>query len=67
MDKEQRTAFLLAQTACMYAELEAMKALNFERQQKGESHAYNADHFFDLPSRYGITHNQAIDFLLEYR
>jgi hypothetical protein len=66
MNEEQRVAFLLAQIASMYAELEAKKALNVERQSLGFSLAYGEEAFAELPEKYGLTHNQVISFLLDY-
>lgn len=64
MDKEQRTAFLLAQIACFYAEFEAMKAANIYERAVARRDVYEAEHFAALPDRFGLGPNQAISFLL---
>ena len=64
MDKEQRTAYLLAQVACMNAELEAMKSR--DRADSNGLH-HKAAEYEALPVKYGLTHNQVVAFLLEYR
>lgn len=65
MDDMQKAAFLMAQTACMLAELEAMKAANRARQMQDQSDAYGENEFLALIDRYGIHHNGAITTLTQ--
>jgi len=58
----QKAAFIMAQTASMLAELEAMKAENRQREMQGFSDAYGEAQFLALPDRYGIGHNAVVSF-----
>ena len=62
MDDAQKAAFIMAQTACMMAELEAMKAANRQRQRNDFSDAYGEDEFNALPDRFGLGHNAVVSF-----
>ena len=62
MTDEQKAAFIQSQTACMLAELEAMKAENKERRMRGLSDAYNAQAFSDLADHFGLGHNTVVSF-----
>jgi len=63
MTLEAKIAYINAQTAAMLAELEGMKALNVERTRNDFALAYGEKEFMDLPARFGLTHNQVIEYL----
>lgn len=60
MDETQKAAFIMAQTACMLAEMEAMKAANRTRQRNDFSDAYGEDEFLALADKFGIGHNAVL-------
>jgi hypothetical protein len=60
-----RIAYINSQTAAMLAELEGMKAANMERQRNDCANAYGEWEFGNLANRFGLTHNQVIDYLRE--
>lgn len=64
MDKAQAAAFIYAQSVCALAEIEAMKAANHERAEQNYALAYNETDFRDVPNRYGISHNAALQLLM---
>jgi len=63
MKLEAKIAFVNSQTAAMLAELEGMKAMNIERMRNDYALAYGEQAFVDLPVRFGLSHNQVIDYL----
>lgn len=63
MDQAARVAFIQAQTVCALAEIEGMKAENWERHLNGLALAYGVEDFLKVPERYGISHNQVIEYL----
>lgn len=65
MPIEARVAYINAQTACMLARLEAMKAENRMCEIAGRSPAYGETAFDHLPIEYGIHHNAVIGYLGE--
>ena len=65
MTPEQKAAFVIAQAACMNAELEAMKAANIDRLERGYSTAYGEDEFLSIPAKYGLEHNTVVAFFQE--
>jgi hypothetical protein len=67
MSPEQQAAYINAQTACMLAELEAMKAMNRERQMHDHSDAYGSDAFFELADKFALSHNAVIAFFRDGR
>jgi len=60
LNKNQTTAYVLAQTACALAEIEGMKAENMQRAVLGQSMAYDEAAFQAVIERYGIHHNGVI-------
>lgn len=60
MTPEQKAAYVFAQTVSAMAEIEAMKALNTERERNGHALAYSEEAFLQVIDRYGISHNQVI-------
>jgi hypothetical protein len=66
MEREERIAYIHSQTAAMLAELEGMKIANAERANQSHAPAYDERAFMDLPTNFGLTHNQVISFLMEY-
>ena len=63
MNEAERAAYVMAQVACAQIEAAGMVAENMQREACGHSMAYTAESFEDLPQKYGITHNQVIEFL----
>lgn len=51
---------LMARIAALQAEMQAMKAANFERQINGEALAYDADAFFYLGRQFDAISDEAI-------
>ena len=51
---------LMARIAALQAEMEAMKAANFERQINGEALAYDADAFFYIGRQFDTISDEAI-------
>jgi hypothetical protein len=64
MNDAQQVAYIQAQAVCAQAEIEGMKATNQIRISLGQSLAYDEDAFFNVPARYGITHNQVMELFL---
>lgn len=60
---ESRVAFVNAMVACALCELEAMKAANEERRDQGYALAYDEAAFMAVPEKYGIHHNQVLEYL----
>lgn len=58
MDMNARAAFVVAQAACMNAELEAMKAENLIRPN-----AFSPSDFRALPDQFLVGHNAVIEYL----
>lgn len=63
MEKQDRAAYINAQSACAMIEAMAMQAENTRRKQLGESLAYTETDFCALIERYGISHNATVAFL----
>ncbi len=57
--------YIQSQVACALIEMEAMKAANVEREQRGESLAYDEAAFMAIIDKYGIHHNAVIGFMRE--
>lgn len=51
---------LMARIAALQAEMQAMKAANFERQINGEALAYDADAFFYIGRQFDAISDEAI-------
>ena len=60
MTPEQQIVFVQGQIACSLIEMEAMKAANIERANKGESLAYGEADFMGLIDKHCISHNGII-------
>jgi len=63
MDETQRAAFVISQSICCMAEMEAMKAENDARARRGYTQAFTSNQFMELPDKYGLGHNTIIQFL----
>lgn len=57
MNSNEATSYVFAQAICALAEIEAMKAANFEREQQGYALAYGEDAFYNVIEKYCIHHN----------
>ncbi len=62
MTPEQQAAYIIAQAACMHAEMEGMKAENARRSAGQAPLRYSEVDFEALPARYGIDHNAVVGF-----
>ena len=60
MTPEQQAAYVYAQSVSALAEIEGMKAENMQREVLGYSMAYDADTFFAVIDKYGISHNAVL-------
>ena len=60
MTPEQKAAYVFAQSVSAMAEIEGMKALNTERDQRGHTLAYDEAAFLEIPNKYGIHHNAVL-------
>lgn len=60
MTPEQQAAYIIAQSACMLAEMEAMKAANAMPFAGTETKRYEPADFEALPNRYGLHHNAVV-------
>ena len=63
MTVEEKIAFINSQVACALITLEGMKAMNREREMRGESLAYGEHAFFDLRNEFIISHNSVLEYL----
>lgn len=63
MNTDQRIAYINAQVVCAMAEIEGMKAANTERERNGYSLAYGEEAFYAVPEKFGLTHNQVLEYL----
>lgn len=66
MTKDEAVAYLNAQSTCALIEMNGMIAENISRQDQGKSLAYSEKEFNDLILRYGISHNQVIEFFRRF-
>ena len=62
MTAEQKAAYIMAQAACVNAQIAAMQAENVFRMLAGSEQAHKPEAFERLPAQFGITHNQVIEF-----
>lgn len=62
MTPEQQAAFIQSQTACMLAELEAMKAENEAAMAMGFALVHEGPAFRALPDKHGVGHNAVVGF-----
>jgi hypothetical protein len=62
----QGVAFVFSQSVAALAEIEAMKALNAERQDKGLAQAYGEEAFAEVANKYGIHHNAVLSTFEQY-
>lgn len=63
MDSAARSAYIVAQAACMNAEIAAMKAENYIAGSHEQPLPHNPNAFRDLPRNFGLMQNQVISFL----
>jgi len=63
MNPEARVAYIHSQTICAMAEIEGMKADNLQKQIRGEYPIYGKEDFENVPARFGVHHNQVIEYL----
>lgn len=65
MRGEEKVAYVNAMTACALAEIAAMQAANAHMAIIGEGPVYDAQHFRDVPDRFGIHHNAVLSLFHE--
>lgn len=61
MTPEQKAAYIFAQAVAAMADIEAMKAMNTERERNGYALAYDENAFFAVADRYVISHNAILN------
>jgi len=61
MTKEEKIAYINAQSVAATAHIFGMSAENYSRVHNGLSIAYNDEAFFKVPECFGITHNQVME------
>lgn len=59
----EKVAYIMGQVACALIEMESMKAANRERQMRDQSDAYGEEAFFELTTKYAISHNAVLGYL----
>ncbi len=62
MTPEQQAAYIVAQAACMHAEIEGMRSENLAAAVNSEPPPYRKADFDALPVRYGLHHNAVIGY-----
>ncbi len=62
MTPEQASAYIISQSVCAMAQLEAMKITNAERIAEGKAIAYDEAAFYAVQDAYCISHNAVIGF-----
>lgn len=62
MTPEQQAAYIIAQAACMHAEIEGMRAANLGRVINNDPLLYTEADYAGLPDKYGVHHNAVIAF-----
>ena len=65
MTPEQKAAFIQAQVVNAYAEIESMKAANWERKDREQWVLYGEPDFMAIQDKYGLSHNAVISFFQE--
>lgn len=61
MTDEQKAAYVMAQSVCVFAEIEAMKARNMhDAMFENHVQTYSEKDFRNLIDRYGIHHNAVL-------
>jgi hypothetical protein len=60
MTPEQQAAYIISQSACMLAEMEAMKATNAMPFAGTQTILYSPADFEALPTKYGVHHNAVV-------
>lgn len=65
MTPEQKAAYVIAQSACMNARMESMKAANTQATFHGQPPLYQEWDFISLPDEFGLHHNAICLFFQE--
>ena len=65
MTPEQKAAYIHAQSVAAQAQIEAMKALNYDWESLDKGQAYDMDDFMEVITSYGLNHNALIEFFKE--
>ena len=60
---DEKVAYIMSQVACALIDMEAMKAENQNRRNRGESIAYPSEAFFEIQDKYCIGHNAVLSHL----
>lgn len=61
MTHEEAAAYVHAQSVACLCEMKAMEAANKARAEQGHSDAYGEESFTELPTRFGLHHNQVTE------
>lgn len=59
----RQVAYIISQSVCAVARLEAMKALNAERARHDLASAYSEADYERIPIDFGLTHNAVLTIL----
>jgi hypothetical protein len=62
MDDAQKAAFVMSQVVCAQAEIAGMQAENTTRMTAGEPLRWGLQDFQNVPSKYGLWHNDVISY-----
>jgi len=62
MTPEQQAAYIIAQSACMHAEIEGMRSANLAAAVNADLPPFKKEDFDALPARYGLDHNSVVSF-----
>ncbi len=61
-NEHQKAAYIIAQSACMNARLESMKAANAQAAFHNQPPLYQESDFLALPDEFGVGHNAVCTF-----
>lgn len=65
MDQADKVAFIHSQIVCANAEIAGMQAANLARMAEHQPLVYDEQAFYDVPSKYGLHHNDVISYLAD--
>jgi hypothetical protein len=63
MDEQARVVFVQSQIVCAMAEIAGMQAENTSLMANGEGIRYGFQDFQNVPSKYGLWHNDVVSYL----
>lgn len=65
MTREEKVVYIIAQSICAAAELQAMRAANTAATAAGQPPPWDPDSFRRIPETYGIHHNAILTYFQE--